>query len=589
MLYKEIVELFENISSTSKRLQKTFYISELIKKTGIEDLEKATLMIQGKLFPEWDDRKIGIASKLVIKAINKATGISEEKIEEEWKKEGDLGNVAEILVKKKKQSSLFPRQLTLKEVFDNLRSLAELEGKGSVDTKLTLISDMLIHASPKEAKYLIRTLADNMRVGVGKGTVRDAVVWAYFSEELGIKYDPSMNDIQLTAEKQEEYNEITEKIQSAYDLISDIGKVAQIIKQKGISGLDELSLEPGNPINVMLFQKAKDIEDAFSIVGRPAAFEYKYDGFRMQIHKIKDKIRIFTRRLEDVTEQFPEVIGFIKENVKSDNLILDAEAVGLDPITKKYVAFQSISQRIKRKYDIEEVSKKFPIELNVFDIIFYEGETLINTPFKKRRDILKKIVKEEKSKIVLAKQIVTSDNKEAEKFYKESLSLGEEGVMAKNLEGIYKPGARVGYGVKIKPIMEPLDLVIIGAEYGEGKRSGWLATFYIACSEDGEMREIGKVSTGLKELEEEGVSFKEITELLKPLITKSSGKYVEVRPEIVIEVGYEEIQKSPGYSSGYALRFPRFLRLRKDDKTVDDINTLQDVERLYEQQRGRNK
>ncbi len=588
MLYKELAELYEKISSTTKRLEKTFYISELIKKTDTEDLEKEILMIQGKLFPEWDDRKLGIASKLVIKAINKATGVSEDKIEEEWKREGDLGNVAEKLTQTKRQSSLFPKQLKVKDVFENLRSLAELEGKGSVENKLTQISDMLIHASPKEAKYIIRTLADNLRVGVGKGTVRDAVVWAFFSEKLGINYDKGMNDIQLNPKKQKEYNEISEKIQNAYDLNSDMGKIAKLIKQKGLSGLEDISLEVGSPLNVMLFQKAKNIEDAFSIVGKPAAFEYKYDGFRMQIHKKNNTIKIFTRRLEEVTEQFPEVIDVIKERVKGDNLILDAEAVGLDPKTKKYVPFQAISQRIKRKYDIEELAKKFPVEINVFDIILFENKTLINEPFSKRREILAKIINEQPEKISLAKQLITSKVEEAEEFYKKSLSLGEEGVMAKNLEGIYKPGSRVGYGVKIKPVMDPLDLVIIGAEYGEGKRSGWLATFYIACSDNGELKEIGKVSTGLKELEEEGVSFKEITELLKPAIIKTAGKYVEVKPEIVIEVGYEEIQKSPGYSSGYALRFPRFLRLRTMEKTVDDINTLEDVENLYEQQRGRN-
>ncbi len=589
MQYNELVDLYEKLDNTSKRLEKIYYISQLIKKTESKELDKIMLMSQGKLFPAWEDKKIGIASKLVIKAISKSTGISAEQIEEEWKKQGDLGNVAETLIKRKKQSSLFPRKLTLDEVFTNLRKLAELEGKGSVEDKLNIISEMLIHANPKEAKYIVRTLVDNLRVGIGSGSIRDAIIWAYFSDKLEINYDSKSNDINISEDKRKEYNEISERVQHAYDLTNDFGKVAKTLKEKGIEGLKEVVLIVGTPVNVMLFQKAKGIEDAFEIVGSPAAFEFKYDGFRMQIHKSENKIKIFTRRLEDVTQQFPEIITFLIENIDAKTCIIDGEAVGYDPKTGKYVPFQSISQRIKRKYDIETLSKDFPVEINIFDILYFNGKSLINEPFKIRREILEKIIKQKPKKIAIARQIITSNAKEAQKFYEESLAHGEEGVMAKSLEGIYKPGARVGYGVKIKPVMEPLDLVIVAAEYGEGKRFGWLTSYSLACSDKGQLKEIGKVSTGLKELEEQGVSFKELTTLLKPLIKKSSGKYVEVKPEVVIEVGYEEIQKSPSYSSGYALRFPRFLRLRTDEKTVKEINTLNDVEDLYNEQRSRNK
>ena len=490
-------------------------------------------------------------------------------------------------MKKKKQISLFPKKLHVKDVFASLRKLSEQEGHGSTDLKLSLISEMLINANPKEAKYIIRTVVDNLRIGVGKGSVRDALIWAFFADEIGIVYNKEKNDIELSEDNRTKYNEISEKVQHAYDLTNDFGKVALILKKKGVKGLKELSLEVGKPINVMLFQKAKDIQDAFEIVGRPAVFEHKYDGFRVAIHKNKDKINLFTRRLENVTKQFPEIVDAVKNNVNVDSCILDSEAVGYDPKTKKYVPFQKISQRIKRKYDIDEIASKFPVEVNVFDIIYYNNQNLLKEPFQKRRKILEKTITEKPKYIMLAKQLITSDDKEAAEFYEESLKLGEEGVMAKNLEGIYKPGSRVGYGVKIKSIMEPLDLVIVAADYGEGKRSGWLTSFFLACSDNGELKEIGKVGTGIKELGSEGTSFEELTNLLKPLIIKTSGKYIELKPEIVIEVGYEEIQKSINYSSGYALRFPRFLRLRIDEKTVKDINTLEDVKRLYKQQRGR--
>jgi len=585
MLYKELVELYEKLDNTSKRLEKTYYISQLIKKTPSSDLPELILLIRGKIFPDWSETKTGISSKLALKAINKTTGYSVKEIENKWKKLGDLGDVSLFLIKKKKQTSLFSKQLKLKEVFKNLQSLASLEGSGSVDAKMDVLSDMLINASPNESKYIIRTVVDNLRIGIGSGTLRDAILWAFFADELNIKYN--QEEVKIELENRIEYNAVVKKIQHAYDLTNDFGKVAVILKEKGLEGLKEIFLEVGKPINVMLFQKAKDIKDAFSIVGMPAAFEYKLDGFRMQIHKNKEEVVIFTRRLENVTKQFPEAVSYVRDYVKSKTCILDAEAVGFDPKTKKYLPFQKISQRIRRKYDIQEISEQYPIEINVFDIMYYDTKNMLKESFKMRRKILNKIITEKERKIILSKQIITDNIKKAQDFYDESLKLGEEGIMAKSLEGSYKPGSRVGYGVKIKPILEPLDLVIVAAEYGEGKRRGWLTSFYLACFDVGKLKEIGKVSTGLKELEKEGITFKKMTTLLEPLITKTKGKYVELKPEIVIEVGYEEIQKSVNYTSGFALRFPRFLRLRIEEKTVKDINTIEDVKILFSQQRGR--
>ena len=301
-----------------------------------------------------------------------------------------------------------------------------------------------------------------------------------------------------------------------------------------------------------------------------------------QIHKKDNEIKIFTRRLDDVTKQFPEVVDYVAKHVKGNNFILDSEAVGFDPKTGKYLPFQSISQRIKRKYDIEQMSKKFPVELNVFDVVSFEGRNLLKEPFRKRREILEKNIRPAEKKIVLAKQLVTDDVKKAQKFYDESLKMGEEGVMAKNLDGIYKPGSRVGYGVKVKPVMETLDLVIVGAEWGSGKRSGWLSSFSLACrdADTGEFLEIGKVGTGIKELEGIGVTFEQLTELIKPLVTEEKGRIVKIKPKIVVEIKYGEIQKSPTYGSGFALRFPRLMKLR-DDKGADEASELEYVEELY--------
>jgi DNA ligase-1 len=338
----------------------------------------------------------------------------------------------------------------------------------------------------------------------------------------------------------------------------------------------------GKPVKVMLALKVNDAEEGIKRVGQPLEAEFKLDGFRIQAHKTKDKIRLFTRRLEDVTLQFPDIVSFVKENVKADSFILDSEAVGYSPKTKKYLPFQKISQRIRRKYNIEEMAEKFPVELNVFDILYYDGKNMLKEPFKKRRDILENIVKEKKKQIVLVKKLLTSDAKEINKFFKESIAAGNEGLMLKNLDSPYKPGARVGYMVKLKETMENLDLVIVGAEWGEGKRARWLSSYVLACrDEDGNLLEIGRVSTGLKEKDEEGLSFNEMTKMLQPLVISAKGKEVKVKPEIIIEVAYEEIQKSPKYSSGFALRFPRVIRLRTDERNVEDISSLEYVEELY--------
>ncbi len=584
MKYLELASVYEKLESTSKRLEKTHLIAELLKKTEIEELGMLMLLLQGRVYPAWDERKLGVASRIVLKAINVAAGISVDKIEDEWKKKGDLGIVAEEFTGKKKQSTLFSSSLDVSKVFENLKKLADAEGAGAVDRKVQLIAELLTSAEPLEAKYIVRTVLGELRVGVGEGSIRDAIVWAFFGDKLKLKYDKSENDLNMNDEEREEYNKYVNAVQESLDVTNDFSKTAEIAKTKGIDGLRDVELVVGNPIKVMLYQKAKDIEDAFETVGKPAALEYKYDGFRLQIHRNKNNILLFTRRLEDVTKQFPDVVKVVRECINSDEFILDAEVIGIEPKTGKWLAFQSISQRIKRKYDIIQMSKEIPVIVNIFDAVYVNGKSLIKKPFRERRALLSSIVKEIPEKLCLAKEILTDNIKEAERFYNEALDMGNEGIMVKGLEMPYKPGSRVGYGVKVKPIMETLDLVIVRAEWGEGKRVKWLSSFTIACRAGDSFLEVGRVGTGIKEKEGEGVTFKELTKLLKPLVIGETGREVRVKPFVVVEVNYEEIQKSPTYSSGFALRFPRLVRVR-NDKNISEASDLEVVKRLYRGQR----
>ena len=567
MQYKKLVEVYESLSRTTKRLEKIDILSNFLRHLDNSDKDVLYLLV-GRIYAEYDERKIGISEQIAIKALSKVTGLDSKSVIHEWKKLGDLGKVAEQIIKEKKQKTLNSLScLTTEKVLNNLRKLPGLEGKGTVEKKISLITELLASASSIEAKYLVRTLIGDLIIGIQDSTIRDSLNKAF--------YDNS--------------KESSKRIEEAIDKANDLALIFEIAKKGKIKSLEEVSIQVGKPLKVMLAQKVKNIEEGFKAIGKPCAIEYKYDGFRMLIHKKDNKIALFTRRLENVTKQFPEVVFYIEKYVKGSSFILDTEAVGFDSKTKHYTPFQNISQRIKRKYDIEKMQKNLPIEINVFDIIYYNGKSLLNEPFEKRSKLIKSIVKKHPYKITTSKQIITSSKEKAEEFNKKALHDNQEGIMMKNLHAIYQPGKRVGHMLKIKPEQRDLDLTIIGAEYGKGKRVGWLSSFILACkgNKQNEYLEIGKVSTGLKEKSAEevgGVSFHVLTEMIKPLIIKEQGRQVEIKPKIVLSVTYQEIQHSPNYQSGFALRFPRFTALRPD-KSIKNIATIEEVKKDYELQK----
>jgi len=554
MDYAQLVEAYLALEKTSKRLEKVSIISDLIKKCSKDDLSRIIYLLQGKVFPHYDERKIGMSSRLLVKAISHSSGVSASDVERLWRDTGDLGNVAEQLLNKKKQLTLAYRKLDVAKVFDNIRKMSEMEGAGTVMRKIGLFAELLSGAKPDEARFIVRTILEELRVGVAEGVLRDSIAQAYG------------------------FN--AHDIEKAFDVLVDYGDVALRARE---GKLKKLRLQVGKPLRVMLSIKVDNIEEAFKAVGKPALIDQKLDGFRVCIHKKGKNVSLFTRRLEDVTQQFKEVLSIIEKHVNAKSCILDSEFVGYDPKTGKHLPFQHISQRIKRKYNIESVAKKLPVEINVFDILHYNGRDLINEAQEKRRNILEKIIREEDRKIVLTKKLITDDEKKAQKFFKDSLSNGNEGVMIKNLKGIYQPGRRVEGWVKLKDILEPLDLVIVKAEWGEGKRANVLSSFTLACKDGDDYLEIGKVSTGVKE-KHEGLTYSELTKTLKPYIISGKGKEVVVKPAIILEVGYEEIQRSPTYSSGFALRFPRVNKLRFD-KPVAEITSLGMINRIYSSQR----
>ncbi len=559
MRYFELVEVYSELGKTAKKLEKADIIANFLKKIDKNEIKDIIHLLQGKIFAEYDERKIGMSSRLVLRVISNSTGIQIDEVEKLWKEVGDLGKTAELLMKKRKQMTLFKEELTIKKVVENIKKLSSFEGEGTVDKKISLVVELLNSSKPEESRFIIGTILEELRVGVASGIIRNA---------LAKVFDTNVEDVE-----------------KAYNLTTDYGEVAELLKEYGTKALEKIFLKPGIPVKSMLAILSESIEETFEALGKPAQFEEKLDGFRVQIHKDKI-IKLFTRNLENVTKQFPDIVKYVKENVKAKNFILDGEVVAYDKKTKKHLSFQTISQRIKRKHNIYEMVKKFPIELNLFDVIYCNGRSLINESLLKRREVLESIAKESSGKIVLTKKLITDDEKKASKFFQESLEEGNEGIMVKNINSSYVSGRYVNGWMKLKNVLEQLDLVIVKAEFGEGKRVKWITSYTVACKSGNELLEIGKVSTGIKEKGGD-LTYNKMTEMLKPLIINEKGKEVIVKPKIIIEVGYEEIQKSPSYSSGFALRFPRVIRERSIEKNLSDINTIKDIEKIYSCQRGK--
>ncbi len=557
MKYSVLAHTYQKLEATTKKLEKTEIVSDLLKRADSDTIKKLVRLLTGNVFTSWEQTEIGVAEKMMIRAIAKASGEEERKIVKVFKETGDLGLVAEKFSEKRKQRSFLKRELTVSKVFEGIRKIAEQTGKNSQERKLSMISELLISASPTEAKYLTRTILGDLRVGVAEGIVRDAIAKAF-----GI--EPKI-------------------VENAWFLNPDYGEIAEVAKTKGEQGLKSVKIEIGRPIAVLLAEKSPSLEEALAAYENPA-IEIKYDGMRTIIQKRGNKFWIFTRRLENVTTQFPDIVELCRKCIAAESCIIEGETLAIK--NGKPLPFQELSQRIQRKYDIEEMVKKIPVQINLFDIIYLNGEMLIDKPLKERRKILEGIIKPLEGKFQLSEQIVTKDIKKARAFYEKALKMGEEGVMVKNLDGKYQPGRRVGFWLKVKPTMENLDLVIIGAEYGSGKRTGWFGSFVLGCRDGSEFKECGMLGTGIKEKGKGEITFKDLTNILKPFVESEKGKTVKIKPKVVIEVAYEEIQKSPTYSSGWALRFPRFVRLR-NDKRPEDADDINRIKRLYEMQKGK--
>lgn len=548
--FKELAEVLEKVEKFTERSVKVSFLSIFLKDLEPEELEKTIWLILGNIGREWEENKMNVSFGTLVQLFKKLN-INRKEFIDLYKKLGDPADALKIILEKNKQKQqrLFKKEYTILEVFNILKSLEKIEGEGSRDKKVNILYSLYINLSPIEAKLITRILQGDMRYGVSEGLLEETLSHA-FSIPL-------------------------EDIQRAHMLLGDLGLVAKYIKEKGYEYIKNIKIELFNPVKPMLAEKAENIREVIDTLGL-AAYEFKFDGIRAQIHKKGNVVRIFTRRLKEVTNSFPDIIKLILDNINADEVVLEGEIVGWDYKSNKPLPFQELVKRIKRKHEREKYIKEIPVRLFLFDILYLNGEMLIDKTFIERRKILESI----KGNIDLTPMIISNNYEEIERFFNESVNMGNEGLVAKELNSKYIPGKRGKRWLKLKKTMEPLDLVIIGAEWGHGRRKKFLSDLYLAVRDEktGKFYMVTKTFKGLSDKE-----YEELTKELLKLKIKEEGRIVWVKPKIVVEVLYDEIQKSPKYECGYALRFARVNRIRWD-KSEKDVDTLQRLIELYKKQ-----
>lgn len=578
MLFKDVVNVLEEAEKTTLRLVITEKLANLFKKANPEEGKYIAYLLAGYVLPNYKGIETGVGIKTIFEALSIATGYSKEEIEKEYKKINEIGKLAYEMIEKKKQKSLLTKEMTVSDVYKTLMKIALTTGEGSVELKKKYVAELFNNSSKEEAKFIARILLNEIRAGIGEALILDALSWA------------------LIGSKQ-----LREEIERAYNICSDIGLVAEL-SLKDISLIKNFKVKPFLPLRPALAERLNTAEEIFNKIGE-CAIEYKYDGFRMQVHKENDKIAIYSRRLEEMKNMFPD----IEEGLKKINadFIMEGEAIAYNKKEDKFFSFQETMHR-RRKYGIEEASKHYPLKLFLFDIMYLNGEDLTLKPFKERRETLEGLMKNYNiENITVSKMKIAKNANDIEEMFKEAVEKGLEGIMAKDLNAVYKAGKREFAWIKLKKSylreIDTIDAVAVGYFYGKGERARFGFGGFLVCiyNEDtGKFETIAKVSSGFTESELE--EFKNMCEkieqenpdervfsLIKP------DKWIKLK--YVVEIMYDEISISKQHTAGmatkgkgFALRFPRFLRIR-EDKDIYDVTTLREVEELYYKQREKAK
>jgi len=579
--YNLIVDVYEKIEATTKRLEMTDLLVDLLKETPKDAIDKVVYLTQGKLYPDYVGVELGVAEKLALKAMAITTGQPEEQVEKNYKKTGDLGETAEKLLARKAQLTLFQKPLTVEAVYGAFDKIAHASGPGSIDVKIKLLCSLLNDATSKEAKYILRMALGKLRLGVADMTILDSLAIAYAGGK-----------------------EAREDLERAYNLSSALGHVAKTVAYEGIGGIKRFKITVGKPIRPMLAERLSTASEILEKLGGRGSAEYKYDGLRLQAHVSKNKITLFSRRLENVTSQFPDAAQLMRKSTNVKDAIIEGECVALDPDTGDMQPFQMISQRRGRKYEIEKMTEEIPIGLFLFDLLYVKGKDYTLKPYLERRKELSRITSESE-RLRIAQHVIAESPEELDRYMDQAISEGCEGLIVKSVgsDSIYKAGARGWMWIKYKreyksEMTDTVDLVAVGAFYGRGRRAGSYGALLLAAyDEDGDIfRTVCKCGSGFTDKD-----LAELPNMLKLYETKHKHARVDSKltadvwfsPSLVLEVIGAEITLSPIHTtcpnairkgSGLAIRFPRFTGNYRPDKAPEDGTTAKEIMQMYQSQ-----
>jgi len=578
MEFSIIAEIFEKMEKTSKRTELTEILVELLQKTPKKIIPIIVYLLQGVIRPNFEGVELGIAEKLAIRAISKSSGLPIKKIEDGYRDDGDLGITASNILKLKTQTTFTAEKITIERVYETLFKIAKLEGKGSQDLKMKYISSLLNDATPLEAKFVLKILLSTLRLGIAENTVMDALAIAFTGKK-----------------------ENKEQIENAYNVSSDLGKVSLIVATNGIDEIKKFKISLFSPIRPMLADRVQSEKDVIKKMPEQFVAEYKLDGERVQIHKQSDKIVLFSRRLENITQYYPDIVDRIGKTLNVNEGVFEAEIVPINENTGEFLPFQELMHR-RRKHKLDKAVSQYPITVNFFDVLYYDKKDCLNLEYSERRKILEQIVHEDNFSKLVPMLFVKNEN-EIEDFLENSINAGCEGLMLKAPSAPYRAGMRGSNWLKLKreyrnELGDSLDLIVIGAYFGRGRRTGLYGTLLLATynPENDNLPSICKVGTGftdesLDQLYQ--ILSNKVTLKKNPRIVSEMEADIWFEPELVLEIVASEITLSPIHktgldlirkSSGFALRFPKFTGKIRYEKAAEDASTGEEVFALYKRQ-----
>jgi DNA ligase-1 len=567
------------MEKTSSRLELTDHLVALFKNTPPDILDKVIYLIQGKIAPDYGGIELGLAEKMIVRAIVNSSGVTTEKLYQIYQQTGDLGETIKIVMGKKMQTTLLNEQVTVERIYSTFYRISKTLGSGSQEIKLRLLSSLFNDSATRECKYIVKFALGTLRLGVADYSILDALSLAFTNDK-----------------------KLRNVLESAYNVSSDLGKVGKLLATGGFSAVESLKIQPFIPIRPMLAERVRTAEDILDKMNGVAAAEFKIDGERVQIHRGSDKTEIFSRRLENITAHYPDIVRSVNK-IRSKNIILEAEVVAIEESTGEYLPFQELMHR-RRKYNISEAVKRYPISLNLFDILYKGGHEVTHLPYSERRAMLESLGgKTSDPTIKIIPQNIVQSPSQIEKLMSKAIESGCEGLMLKQLDSPYRAGARGYAWTKIKreyrsEIADTLDLVVVGALFGKGRRRGRYGALLLSAydQKSNQFRSVCKVGSGFKDSDLETL-FKELQPHVlmnrHPSVSSTLEMDVWFEPRVVIEVIASEITLSPSHSVGMnairsgfglSLRFPKFTGKIRFDKNPEDCTSENELVSMYKQQ-----